>query len=114
MNATHCSNADLVIKKENQMKRVKIVSAIVCLALICATIAMTNGVSAQSGTWTTKAPMLEGRAFPGAGVINGKLYVAGGSGPSGTVNTLQIYDSASDVWSYGPAMTTFRAAVSGG
>src|SRR5688500_17928767 len=89
----------------------KTISVIVGLALFCATMAGTFGVSAQSGTWTTKAPMLEARVGMAAGVINGKLYLAGGSGG---LTTLEIYDSASDAWAFGPGMATSRAAMSGG
>lgn len=41
--------------------------------------AVLSGVpAAAEGTWTTKAPMPDRRAEPVVGVIDGKIYVAGG------------------------------------
>jgi hypothetical protein len=56
------------------------------------------------GTWTQLASATDTRETPAHGFIGGKLYVAGGWGPSGSpdANT-EIYDPASNTWSAGPA-----------
>jgi N-acetylneuraminic acid mutarotase len=46
------------------------------------------------GSWTTKAPMRTTQDGAAAGVVNGILYVVGGSGPSGIVATVEAYDPA--------------------
>lgn len=60
-----------------------------------------------TNTWTTKAPMPQARAEMATGVIDGKLYVAGGyvaCGPCLATNTLQIYDPVTNSWTIGPPM----------
>lgn len=57
----------------------------------------------QSDSWTTLSSMLTAVETAAGGVINGKLYVAGGntaSGPgNGDVAILQVYDPTSNTWS---------------
>src|SRR6266581_8654391 len=58
---------------------------------------------AQGDTWATKASMPTARYGMAAGVIEGKLYVAGGccvfnSPPFPRFNALEVYDPASDTW----------------
>ena len=50
-------------------------------------------------TWTTKAPLLTPRMSPGvvAGSA-GSIYVVGGSGTAGFLNSVEKYDSSSDTW----------------
>jgi N-acetylneuraminic acid mutarotase len=59
--------------------------------------------------WTTKSPMPQPRyAGNGAGVINGKLYVAGGWTPSNPAlphNDLFIYDPVSNSWTSGASLS---------
>ncbi|HWX23147.1 MAG TPA: kelch repeat-containing protein [Candidatus Binatia bacterium] len=52
-------------------------------------------------TWTNLSPMPFGSSATCGGVINGKLYVAGGTTTDnlGMVNTLRVYDPATDTWS---------------
>lgn len=55
--------------------------------------------------WTRLAPMPEQRAAGGAAIVNGKLYVVGGTtastigGPSTLAKTMLVYDIAADRWS---------------
>jgi N-acetylneuraminic acid mutarotase len=63
-------------------------------------------------SWTQVATMPLGQALtPAAGVINDKIYVAGGS-PTGQL--LQIYDPATDTWSTGASMSVQRHHCAGG
>jgi N-acetylneuraminic acid mutarotase len=52
---------------------------------------------AAGGTWSTKADMLQG-SLGQAGVINGKLYIAGGSNAYWERSLLQVYDPATNTW----------------
>jgi N-acetylneuraminic acid mutarotase len=55
--------------------------------------------------WTRLAPMPEERAAGGAAIVNGKLYVVGGTtaetigGPSMLAKTMLVYDIAANRWS---------------
>ncbi len=69
---------------------------------------------AASDTWTTKAPLSTFRGTMASGVINGKLYVAGGktpdsgqAGPCHQVNMLQEYDRV-QYWTTKAPMPTAR------
>jgi len=57
----------------------------------------------QDGPWTTFAPMLQPRSESAVTELNGKIYVIGGY-PQGRIpsNVVQVYDPATDSWSYGP------------
>lgn len=67
--------------------------------------------------WKRLADMPTSRGAHGAGIIGGKIYVAGGAIPGKTFATLEIYDIATDSWKSGPPMPTARehvaAAVAG-
>ena len=66
-----------------------------------------------TNTWATKAQMPTARDVPGFGVIDGKLYVVGGNvlavSQASRVNTLEIYDPATDRWTTGAPMPTARS-----
>ncbi len=58
--------------------------------------------------------MSTGRNSSVSGVINGKLYVAGGKDTDyNALSSLEIYDPATDTWSAGPAMSTKRIGAVG-
>jgi Kelch motif len=58
-----------------------------------------------AGTYTQEADMPHGLGGAGSGFINGKLYVAGGRDAENTIlDTLFIYDPATDTWSQGASM----------
>jgi N-acetylneuraminic acid mutarotase len=61
--------------------------------------------------WTTKAPMLTALGVPGAGAINGVLYVVGGDT---ALNLNQAYNTATDTWSTAAPMPTGRFYVVAG
>jgi N-acetylneuraminic acid mutarotase len=100
--------------KENVMKSTrKMTDAIFAMFLSLLIITFSNQAFAQSGAWETKAPMPTARWQAASGVINGKLYVAGGwSGVS--LNTLEVYDPATNTWAAKASMPTARYGASGG
>jgi N-acetylneuraminic acid mutarotase len=51
-----------------------------------------------SGSWTTESPMLLARASSASAVINGELYVAGGSDGHHQTTTLQSYSTSTNTW----------------
>jgi N-acetylneuraminic acid mutarotase len=67
-----------------------------------------------TNTWITKASMPGARYGGVAGVLNSKLYVAGGmkTDPS-PVSTLQVYNPATNLWATRVDMPTPRAGVGG-
>lgn len=76
-------------------------------------------VPADLGEWGQRAPLLQANSEFALAEANGKLYVMGGY-PSNRVTsrTVQIYDIASDRWTFGPQLPQpnnhgMAAAVSG-
>ncbi len=64
---------------------------------------------AATDTWTVGHPMPTKRAQAAGGVIDGKLYVAGGfqmCGPCTPLSTLEVYDPATDTWSTKASLPT--------
>jgi N-acetylneuraminic acid mutarotase len=53
-------------------------------------------------TWTTKSEMPTSRGFHSANVVDGKIYIIGGSQASApirnVVKTVEVYDPATDTW----------------
>lgn len=74
-------------------------------------VAFPSQALAQGNTWESRAPMPTARTHLMAGVINGKLYVVGGS-PSG--EKLEVYDPTTNLWSSGLDAPTFRSGSAGG
>ena len=66
-----------------------------------------------TGTWTEKAPMAGGRARGCASVVDGKIYVIGGS-PCGNADlgTVEMYDPATDTWTPRAPMPRARCFLS--
>lgn len=60
----------------------------------------------QAGEWVPRAPMPTARSGAGAGVIDGKIYVAGGRPPRG--HDLAVYDPRADQWAVLPDLPTQR------
>jgi len=56
--------------------------------------------------WSAKSPMLTARSAGAAGVIDGKIYVAGGRPPQG--HDFAVYDPAADDWEALPDLPTQR------
>ena len=72
-----------------------------------------------TNVWTTKARMPTARYGAAGGVIDGKLYVAGGVGTEpAALSTMEMYDPATNTWAARAKMLTSRegtgAAVVGG
>ncbi|KAK9099933.1 hypothetical protein Scep_023363 [Stephania cephalantha] len=71
--------------------------------------------SAAANKWSAAAPMPTPRSFFSAGVIGGKIYVAGGSGSEAAV---ERYDPEMDTWMAAAGMRTglerYEAATMGG
>jgi N-acetylneuraminic acid mutarotase len=60
-----------------------------------------------SDKWTVKAPMLTPRSQFAAGVINGKLYVVGGTNGTSVLTTVEVYDPATDQWATRASLPNF-------
>ncbi|MFN0123155.1 MAG: M36 family metallopeptidase [Blastocatellia bacterium] len=54
---------------------------------------------AAADRWNTLPPMNTARAGHQAALIDGKLYVSGGVGPAGLLNTGEVFDFATGQWS---------------
>jgi len=70
-----------------------------------------------TNTWTSKAPMPTARSQTASAVINGKLYVAGGTGNCGTCalfKMLEVYDPQTDTWDTTKAPLPTGQAAGGG
>lgn len=72
-----------------------------------------------TNVWTTRKSMTTARYGAAGGVIDGKLYVAGGIGTGySTVSSMEMYDPATNTWGKRAKMLTARggtgAAVVGG
>lgn len=50
-------------------------------------------------TWSSGNPMPTARDFPGAAVVDGKIYVIGGGRSSSNGRRVEMYDPATDTWS---------------
>lgn len=64
-----------------------------------------------SDAWTTLAPMACARNHTAGGVIDGKLYVAGGR--PGSQDCLEVYDPQANTWSRRAPMPTGRSGIAG-
>ncbi len=72
-------------------------------------LALSAPLHASSGTgaWETHAPLGTARQEVGAARIGGEVYVTGGllaMNPFTATDTVEVYDLASDSWSFGPPM----------
>ena len=65
----------------------------------------------EADEWTTLAPMSCARNHTAGGVIDGKLYVAGGR--PGNQSCLEVYDPASNTWTTKASLPTGRSGVAG-
>lgn len=55
--------------------------------------------SSQSfGSWATAAPLPTARSGIAAAAVDGRIYVFGGEGPSGTFDNNEVYDPTTDTW----------------
>jgi N-acetylneuraminic acid mutarotase len=72
----------------------------------------------SANTWTVGASPAIVRSYVSVGVLNGKMYVAGGCVMSdcriGVTNAVEIYDPVANSWSNGPSLLTGRYAAAAG
>ncbi len=52
----------------------------------------------ENDSWETKAPMPTPRGNLQANIVNGKIYLIGGTGEEGPVNNVEVYDPNNDSW----------------
>ena len=67
----------------------------------------------NTGTWSEAAPMPTARGFLGTGVVDGMIYVIGGS-PNmreydAATDVVEVYDPAADEWRLAPPLPVGRA-----
>jgi len=85
-----------------------------CVSGDCGGSGTTSAVHAYdpaTDSWAARNPMPMALTNAASGVINGKLYVAGGQAPCGpctVYSTLLIYDPATDSWTTGASMSAPR------
>ncbi|MCX5859610.1 MAG: hypothetical protein NT056_06890 [Proteobacteria bacterium] len=69
----------------------------------------------ETDTWIMKPPMPTARAYPGAGVIDGKLYVFGGQDIfNNTLAVLEVFSPENNSWTTHAPMPTARVAPGAG
>lgn len=68
-----------------------------CLFAVYALTCVANSM-AQTGTWTSKAPISSARYFSEAAVLNGTLYTAGGWNGCSPYSDVEAYDAVSNLW----------------
>jgi N-acetylneuraminic acid mutarotase len=68
----------------------------------------------ETGIWESLASMPTARYGAVAELINGRIYVAGGTVQEGDIDILEIYDPALDVWYNGTPMPTPRGQAAAG
>ena len=67
----------------------------------------------KSDSWSIKTPMPTARGFASAAVVDGKIYVMGGSsdGLTKVYNILEVYDPDKDLWVIKANMPTARTCL---
>ncbi len=82
-----------------------------------ASLASQDAFDIATQTWSATAAMLTPRNAAGAAVIDGKVYVAGGRSPGiratdqTSLETLEVYDPATNTWAAGTPLPTARASL---
>lgn len=101
-NAVAADRGRVVARKARDASRGVRIAA--CVALLVFALAVTAQEPAP-GAWGLRAPTLQPLSELALAEANGKLYLMGGYPPSRvTVPTVQVYDIATDTWSYGPSL----------
>ncbi len=88
--------------------KVKLFSAIIFMLVIVVSSSMV--FAADPNTWTTKAPMNTARYGHETVVLDGQIYVIGGSASSVTLNSVEQYDPVTNKWTTKAPMANARAA----
>jgi N-acetylneuraminic acid mutarotase len=81
------------------------------LGLVGTNLVGDDGFTAAGYCWNEKAPMPTPRAELSSAVVNGRIYVIGGTEPSRVqpLNTLEEYDPLTDTWTTKAPMPTGRS-----
>ena len=85
------------------------------ILIICALLVTNVGHLAAKGNWTRKADMPTVRSYFSSCVVNGKIFVIGGSVDTFgevSVATVEMYDPKTDTWERKTDMPTARSSVS--
>lgn len=81
----------------------KLLTTIVTIFLVLG-LTIGNVLAADAATWEEKTPMSEARVAASSCVVGNKIYVLGGHSVSNDLDTLEIYDTKTDSWSFGEPM----------
>jgi N-acetylneuraminic acid mutarotase len=65
----------------------------------------------DDSAWATRASMATPRNFPGVATCDGKVYVVGGHDGGTILDTLEVYDPATNSWETKSPMPTARLAL---
>ncbi|WP_024832784.1 Kelch repeat-containing protein [Ruminiclostridium josui] len=87
------------------INKLKLLSAMVFMLVIVVSSSMV--FAADPNTWTTKAPLNTVRYNHEAVVLNGQIYVIGGTAYS-TLSSVEQYDPATDTWTTKAPMSVAR------
>ena len=68
-------------------------------------------VELEPGSWSLVAPMPTARTYPGAGIVDGIVYVVGGYSPGEVLPTLEAYDPGSNTWASRASMPAPRGGI---
>jgi N-acetylneuraminic acid mutarotase len=90
-------------------KSVAVMLVLVFSSALLIVAANPAGATTTENSWTTMADMPTSRLGPGVAVVNGKIYVIGGTGGGGYLNTNEEYDPATNTWVTKKPMPTPRA-----
>ena len=88
----------------------RIVTSMALLALLFLAVVGTLSVYAAEDSWVSKASMHEARSGVGTAVMNGKIYVIGGTNQEGFRATNEEYDPETNTWTFEAPMPTARSA----
>ena len=67
---------------------------------------------AEEGTWERKADMPTPRLTLTTSAVDGKIYAIGGHDYTNVLNTVEMYDPATDIWEQKADMPTARIRLS--
>ncbi|MCK9276094.1 MAG: hypothetical protein M0P57_13495 [Syntrophales bacterium] len=88
-------------------------NTLIVFSLFFVLIIIAPSAVAQTGIWETCTAAPTVRWEAAGGVIDGKLYAAGGSDGANSLATLEVYDPATGVWTIKSPMPTARNGAGG-
>jgi N-acetylneuraminic acid mutarotase len=84
--------------------------ALTLLLILCLVVSTLPLVSAAEDYWTTLAEMPMARGGHGVAVVDGKIFVMGGSFGEGTTGINEVYDPLTNTWTTKNSIPTPRSA----